>query len=142
MLRPVPTASEYKQRFLTHLRPEQINSLRFTYHGAVGGEASLARFKVEANAVSEIRANAQREDVYASQDEDAVQELKRKMAMCTDEGQIPEWFDFLFGKALPVFIDNGDSTAEHPAYLHEWYVDESRGIVYFVMIEGGMPQVA
>ncbi len=134
--RPVPTESEYKRRFLTHLRPEQITDLRFSYHGAVGGEATIARFTVDADAISQIRANAQREDVYASEDGNAAQELKRKIAMCAREGRVPEWYDFPFDKSLPVFIDSDDYTDEHPAYSHEWYVDEDRGMVYVVMIEG------
>ena len=134
--RPVPTESEYKLRFLTHLQPEQISSLRFSYHGAVGGAASIARFNVGADAISQIRANAQRKDMYSSEDGDAAQELKRKIAMCAREGRVPEWFDFPFDRSLPVFIDRGDFTHDHPAYSHEWYVDEDRGIVYFVMTEG------
>ena len=45
--------------------------------------------------LSQIRANAQRENVYSSEDGDAVQELKRKIAMCAREGRVPEWFNFL-----------------------------------------------
>ena len=134
--RPIPTESEYKQRFLTHLEPEQIDALRFSYHGAVGGEASIARFKLDADAIAQIRTNAQDQDVYAPVDGDAAQELKRKIAMCAREGRIPEWFDFPFDKPLPVFTESGDFTEEHPAYSHDWYVDEDRGIVYFVMIKG------
>lgn len=134
--RPIPTESEYKQRFLTHLEPQQVDALRFSYHGAVGGEASIARFNVDADAISQIRTSAQLEDVYASDDKDAREELKRKIAMCAREGRIPEWFDFPFDKSLPVFTDSGEFTDEHPAYSHQWYVDEDRDIVYFVMIEG------
>ncbi|WP_417377460.1 hypothetical protein [Gimesia maris] len=134
--RPVPTESEYKRRFLSQLAPAQITDLRFSYHGAVGGEASIARFKVDADTISQIRTSAQLEDVYASDDKDAREEFKRKIAMCAREGRIPEWFDFPFDKSLPVFTDSGDFTDEHPAYSHQWYVDEDRGIVYFVMIEG------
>jgi hypothetical protein len=134
--RPVPTESQYKERFLTHLRPEQIHDLRFSYHGAVGGEASIARFTVGADAISQILAIAKREDMHLSEGKDKADELKRKIAMCTREGRIPDWYDFPFDKSLPVFIDSGDYTDQHPAYSHEWYVDENRGIVYVVIIEG------
>lgn len=134
--RPVPDELQYKERFLTHLRPEQINDLRFSYHGAVGGEASIARFTVDAEAISQILAIAKREDMFVSEGGDAAHELKRKIARCAREDRIPDWFDFPFEKSLPVFIDSGDYTDEHPAYSHEWYVDENRGIVYVVIIEG------
>lgn len=131
--RLLPTESDYKQRFLRHLRPKEISSFQFTYHGAVGGEASIARFKVGEDAVSQLRAKAQREEIYST---DAAQDLKRKLGTCTRERRVPEWFDFPFDRSLPVFIDSGDFTVDHPAYLHEWYVDEDRGLVYFIMIQG------
>ena len=56
--------------------------------------------------------------------------------MCAREGHVPDWFDFPLDHSLPVFVESGDSTEEHPAYSREWYVDEDRGVVYFVMIEG------
>lgn len=134
--RPVPTESEYKQRFLTLLQAEQINTLRFSYHGAVGGEAAIARFTVDANSISQIRANAQREDVYRPEDEDVARELRRKIAMCAHAGRIPEWYDFPFEKSLAIFIDSAEDIGKNPSYLCEWYVDEDRGVVYVVMIEG------
>jgi hypothetical protein len=117
--------SQYKEQFLTHLRPEQINELRFSYHGGVGGEASIARFTVDAAAISQILSIAKQGDMHLSEDEDATEGLKRKIAMCTREGRIPDWYDFPFNKSLPVFIDSGDYTDEHPAYSREWYVDET-----------------
>lgn len=134
--RAVPTESEYKQRFLTLLQPDQIDNLQFSYHGAVGGEASIARFKLNTDAISQIRANAQREENYAFEDENVAKELKRRIAFGTRAGRIPEWFDFPFDRPMRLFIDSGESTAEHPAYSREWYVDQDRSIVYFVMSEG------
>ncbi len=134
--RQVPTVSEYKQRFLTLLPAEQINNLRFSYHGAVGGEASIARFTVDENSISQIRVNAQREDVYRPEDGDVARELRRKIAMCAREGHIPEWYDFPFEKSLVIFIDSGEDIDGNSSCLREWYVDENRGIVYVVMIEG------
>lgn len=134
--RPVPTETEYKERFLTHLRPEQIKDLRFSYHGAVGGEMTIARFTLEADVLSQILAIAKPQDMYVPEDGDATHDLKRKIAMCAREGRIPDWYDFPFDKALPAFMDSGAHTDEHPAYSHEWYVDEEQGIVYIVIIEG------
>jgi len=132
--RPVPSETEYIQRFLTHVQPEQIEDLQFSYHGAVGGEYSIARFRVDNDAIHQLRANAQREEIFFLEDGDSEKDLKERIAVCARESQIPGWFDFPFDKTMAVFIDSGDHTDGHPAYKHEWYVDEARGIVYFVMI--------
>ena len=134
--RPVPTESEYKQRFLTLLPAEQINNLRFSYHGAVGGEVSIARFTVDADSISQIRTNAHRQKVYRPEDGELARELRRKIAMCAREVHVPKWYDFPFEKSLAIFIDSGEDIDENPSFLREWYVDEDRGIVYVVMIKG------
>ncbi|WP_442511502.1 hypothetical protein SH528x_003183 [Novipirellula sp. SH528] len=134
--RPVPTDAEYKLRFLSHLQPEQIKDLRFSYHGAVGGQYSIARFKVDADAISQIRVNTQHEDIYTPLEGNTADEFKQRIAMCAGGGAIPKWFDFPFDRSLPVFIDSGGFTEEHPAYSHEWYIDEDQGIAYYLMMEG------
>ncbi|GAA5504878.1 hypothetical protein Rcae01_00317 [Novipirellula caenicola] len=134
--RPVPSEAEYIQRFLPHVRLEQVENLQFSYHGAVGGEFSIARFGVEEDTVSQLRVHAQREESIFLDAGDSGETLKKKIAMCTRGKTIPEWFDFPFGKKMVVFIDRGDGTDEHAAYSREWYIDEDRGIVYFVMTEG------
>ena len=134
--RPVPTDAEYKQRFLFHLQPKQIKDLRFSYHGAVGGQVSIARFKVDADAISKIRVSTQHVDVYTPSDGSIADEFKQRIGFCAGGGAIPKWFDFPFDRSLPVFIDRGGNTEEHPAYSYEWYIDEDRGIVYCLMMEG------
>jgi len=134
--RPVPSPSEYKQRFLSNLDPKQIQNLQFTYHGAIGGEASIARFRTDSAGIESIRENAQSEKAYDPNNEAAREELRRQFAMCAGSHSIPAWFDFPFGKSLLLFVDSGDFSDEHPAYSHEWYVDKDNGIVYSMVFEG------
>ena len=134
--RPVPTPTEYKQLFLSHLAPENIRQLQYSYHGAVGGEASIARFIADDDAIAVIRKAVQSELIYKPDNWNEVQELSRQFAMCAREGRIPKWFDFPFNRSLLLFEDKGDNTNGHPAYSHKWYVDEENGIVYFVLIRG------
>ena len=134
--RPVPTPEEYKQQFLSHLAPENIRELQYSYHGAVGGDASIARFIADDYVIAVIRKATQSELVYKPDNGNEVQELTRQFAMCAREGRIPKWFDFPFSRSLLLFEDKGDDKDGHPAYSHRWYVDEESGIVYFVLIDG------
>jgi hypothetical protein len=133
--RPMPTEAEYKRRFLSYLSTEQVKNLEFSYRGATGGESSIAKFTVDASAVKAIRLNAQREETYTPDDANEAK-LRRKIMMCTRDGQIPTWFDFPFKKAITIFIDSNERSSVRPSYTHEWYVDSENGVVYLVTVEG------
>ncbi len=134
--RPTPSESQYRKRFLGMLTEEQIQDLRFAYHGAIGGEASIARFTTDPSGIMAIRAATKREEVYEPDRDEDREVLRRRFQMYSEKRELPDWFDFPFAKTLPVFIDSGDMTNDHPSYSYEWYIDEETGTVYFSMING------
>lgn len=135
--RPIPEPIQYQQRFLMpRFRWEKISDLRYSYQGAVGGESSIARFRLTIDEITRIKTAPTNATSYRPSSKGQIDELKKEFAFCAREGRIPQWFDFPFGKSLLLFEDSGDFTDEHPRFSHKWYVDEDQCVVYFVMIEG------
>ena len=118
------------------LTEERIQDLRFAYRGAIGDEASIARFTTDPSGVKAIRAATKLEEVYKRDRDEDREVLRRRFQMCSEKRELPDWFDVPFAKTLPVSIDSGDMTSDHPSYSHEWYIDEETGTVYFLMING------
>jgi hypothetical protein len=135
--RPIPQPTEYKQRFLTpRFQPEEISDLQYSYRGAVGGESSIARFRLTIEELARIKAATPVATPYKTSSKQEVDELKRTFAFCARDGRIPKWFDFPFSKSLLLFENSGDYTDGHPSFSHKWFVDEDQCVVYFVMTEG------
>jgi hypothetical protein len=125
------------------LSAEQIQDLRFAWHGAVGGVASIARFRTDQSGIERIRLATQRHEVYkpdidVTSEEPRVpsSELRQRFQMATPGDELPPWFDFPFDKCLPVYINRGNAHDGAPAYSREYYVDKETGTVYFLMIKG------
>ena len=112
--RPVPTESEYKQRFLTLLPAEQINDLRFFLSWCGWGVRRLSlASQLMRMRFSQIRSNANREDVYSPENGDMVQELRQRIALCAREGTHPRMVRFsLLKKTLAIFSDGGEDRDE------------------------------
>jgi len=53
--RPGPSDVGYRKGYLGMLSAEQIQDLRFAWHGAVGGVASIARFRTDQSGIERIR---------------------------------------------------------------------------------------
>ena len=134
--RPTPSAEEYRQQYLGMLSRDQVSELQFAYVGAVGGEFSIARFRTTAAGVEAIRENSDSDHLYDPKDETVRMEVKRKLVTRSGGSSLPKWFDFPFEKPLRVFREAGESSHDHPAYAHEWYVDEENLIVYYSMVWG------
>ncbi len=134
--RPVPTPTQYKEKFLSFLEPDDVSDLQYSYQGAVGGEASIAKFRLTQEAIGMLRTARPIAVTFKPADQDEIADLKREFANLSGAGRIPKWFDFPFDKSLLLFEESGDNTDECPSFSHKWFVDEDLGIVYFAMVEG------
>lgn len=105
-------------------------------HAKVGGESSIARFRLAIEELARIKAATPVATPYKTSSKQEVDELKRTFAFCARDGRIPKWFDFPFSKSLLLFENSGDYTDGHPSFSHKWFVDEDQCVVYFVMTEG------
>jgi hypothetical protein len=104
--RPTQSEKQYKERYLDMLDAKQIRNLRFTYYGALGTAASIARFATDAAGIESMRAAAEREDAYEPSSEVTCRELRRRFERAAAR-DLPKWFDVPFTKPLFVFVSQG-----------------------------------
>jgi hypothetical protein len=133
--RPVPSNAEYIRRYLAPFSETAIGDLRFSYHGAVGGEGSIARFRIDDTGIAALKSSGLQLTQY-DPDESDIGELKRRFAMCSRWGTIPSWFDFPFERSLDMYSEEGDYTATTSMFSNEYYIDTEKYVVYFLMIRG------
>ena len=129
-----PSPSDYWARYFSRFGEVRVKTLDFTYAGSIGGEGTAARAVIEGGgpikvdlrgAVAGIYEPAELRDVGARLD------FEDRWAAPT-HGRLPAWYDFPYERRMRTVTETHAQTASSPAYCFVWYLDDERGVVYFL----------
>ena len=120
-------------RVLVTLR---VTPFDYVYHGAIGGEGTVARIQFKKGAKIAMRAQTSEMGTYdeAELDEFARVELRSTLKSYSG-GATPPWLDFPFSRRMRTVREVRRDEPGAPNREWTWYIDDERGVVYFVGVE-------
>ncbi len=134
--RPTPSKQRYLAMYMEHFDVEQIESIDYTYEGAIGGAITAAR--VQFNGPVTIPEGLELIEYQPPEADDRSPdaELSRLeiQAKCRNHcgGETPNWFDFPLDRPMRMIRESEEDPPEDtPCYSNEWYIDDQENVIYF-----------
>jgi hypothetical protein len=134
--RPTPSKQRYLAMYMEHFDVEQIESIDYTYEGAIGGATTAAR--VQFNGPVTIPEGLEVIEYQPPEADDRSPDAKQTRYDMQVEcryhcgGTIPNWFDFPFDRPMRLIRESEEEATEStPCYCNEWYIDDLKNVVYF-----------
>jgi hypothetical protein len=136
--RPVPSAEEYRARYLGHFDQSRVERLDFVYSGAVGGVSTVARIEFAKYERIKVEKGLAENGVYdpaVLNDQLSRKQFEELWAVLSG-GKVPVWLDFPFNRQMRTIreVKEGDELSSRQ--WRTWYIDDERNIVYFLCTEG------